>query len=628
VRRTRIVNLSPFFRSRPVVQPVSSDTVRKGLRACGILLLGVAAVLCGSASAQSSSSSSSSSSPATAPAPATASRQTDLLNPTNRPQAAKIERGGAAVTLETSEPLFQIAAALNACGYDADLDKSAPVRAAVRADMNAALAASETARDSRDQLCAYISKHHLNDMGLDVGQYVSLALYLSPPPELTPNVDLTQLPPQAAAVVNVLPLLRTFADDIELHYLWLKHRPEYEALTARVHDPMTDMILDTNLYLHQPVSTFSGRRFLVLLEPMLSPNLTNARVYGSDYIIVMSPDNSTTGDPVSMAQIRHIYLHYVVEPYVYSRGAAMERMQPLLQTVQEAPLEFFYKSDIVALMSECVIKAIEAHLYTIADPAPKKLRGTRSREEDVNYDVEKAAYDAKTNVARDNLVTLDQRQGWVLTRYFYQGLTNMQHNGDGLRDEMAPMIYGMDVQREKKAAQQILFVKSIPPDPLRQEVQPHTIEGMELAELDLLKGNKDDAADIAEKALADPAGDHADATYVLARIDLMDGDPEKASKGFEQTLAMSKDPRTVAWSHIYLGRLYDTMDPPDRTKAVAEYKAALVTRDSLPDTKQAAQSGIAKPFLLPQRDKPADDDQPFDPTGKAEKDSYKPPAPH
>jgi tetratricopeptide (TPR) repeat protein len=461
-----------------------------------------------------------------------------------------------------------------------------------------------------------------------VGQYVSLALYLSPPPELTPNVDLTQLPPQAAGVVNVLPLLRTFAEDVELHFLWLKHRPEYEALTARVHDPMTDMILDTNLFLHQPVSTFTGRRFLVLLEPMLSPNLTNARVYGSDYIIVMSPDNSATGDPVSMAQIRHIYLHYVVEPYVYSRGAAMERMQPLLETVQDAPLEFFYKSDIVALMSECVIKAIEAHLYTIPDPAPKKLRGTRSREEDANYDVEKAAYDAKTTVARDNLVILDERQGWVLTRYFYLGLTNMQRNGDGLREEMAPMIYGMDVQREKKAAQQILFVKSVPPDPLRPEVQPHKIEGLELAELDLLKGDKDDAADIAEKALADPNGDHADATYLLARIDLMDGDPDKASKGFEQTLALSKDPRTVAWSHIYLGRLYDTMDPPDREKAVAEYRAALVTRDSLPDTKQAAESGLAKPFMLPQRDKPAEDDQPFDPTGKAEKDSYKPPTPH
>ena len=617
------MNLFPSFRARPLAH----SGLHSAARVSCIVLLGLAGVAGVQAGAQSSSSSSSSGTEAPAQ-PKAPSRQVDALNPANRPQVAKVERGGAAVTLETNEPLFQISAALNACGYDADLDKSAPVRAAVRADMNTALAASETARDSRDKLCAYIAKHHQNDMGLDVGQYVSLALYLSPPPELTPNVDLTQLPPQAAGVVEVLPLLRTFAEDVELHYLWVKHRPEYEALTARVHDPMTDMILDTNIYLHQPVSTFDGRRFLVLLEPMLSPNLTNARVYGYDYIIVMSPDNSTTGDPVSMAQIRHIYLHYVVEPFVYSRGAAMERMQPLLQTVQEAPLEFFYKSDIVALMSECVIKAIEAHLYLIPDPAPKKARGTRSREDDANYDVLKAAYDAKTNVARDNLVILDERQGWVLTRYFYMGLTNMQRNGDGLRDEMAPMIYGMDVQREKKAAQQVLFVKSVPPDPLRPEVQPRKVEGLQLAELDLLKGNKDDAADIAEKALADPAGDHARAAYLLARIDLMDGDPEKASKGFEQALTLSKDPRTVAWSHIYLGRLYDTMDPPERGKAVAEYKAAMATRDSLPDTKQAAESGLKKPFLLPQRDKPADADEPFDPTGKAEKDSYKPQAPH
>lgn len=553
----------------------------------------------------------------------------EQVNPATRPRAAQIEADGASVTLETSEPLFEVAAGLNACGYDADLEKSAPVRAQVRADMNEALAASEPARESRDQLCAYIAKHHMNDLGLEIGQYVSLALYLSPPPELTPNVDLLQLPPQAAAVVNVLPLLRAYAAAINLHYIWLRHRPEYESLTNRVHDPMVNMIRDTNIYLHQPPGGYDGRRFLVLLEPMLSPNLTNARVYGSDYIIVTSPDNSA-GDPVSMDQIRHIYLHYVVEPQVYSRGQAMERMQPLLKTVQYAPLEFFYKSDIVALMTECIIKAIEAHLYLIPDPPPQRVHGTKARDLLEQYDVEKAAYDAKTKVARDNLVILDQREGWVLTQYFYDGLTTMQHNGDGLREEMAPMIYGMDVNREQRIAEHVLFVKpnEISPDPLRPTQQPRKIEGMDLAELDLMKGDSDDAADLADKALADPHGDHASATYLLARIDLMQGDPEKASQGFQKTLLLSKDPRTIAWSHIYLGRLYDTMSPPDRAKAIAEYKAALATRDGQPDTKQAAESGIANPFALPQRTNSAeDDDKNFDPTGKAEKEAYKPPPP-
>jgi hypothetical protein len=60
---------------------------------------------------------------------------------------------------------------------------------------------------------------------------------------------------------------------------------------------------------------------------------------------------------------------------------------------------------------------------------------------------------------------------------------------------------------------------------------------------------------------------------------------------------------------------------------VAEYKAALTVRDSRPDTKQAAENGIAKPFALPQRARRTDDDKDFDPTGKAEKEAYKPPAP-
>ena len=144
--------------------------------------------------------------------------------------------------------------------------------------------------------------------------------------------------------------------------------------------------------------------------------------------------------------------------------------------------------------------------------------------------------------------------------------------------------------------------------------------------MDLMKGNTADASDLAEKAMADPKGDHGRARYMLARIDLMEGDPDKAMHGFQQTLSMTRDPRTVAWSHIYLGRLYDSMNPPDREHALAEYKAALASRDSRPDTKVAAESGLKKPFALPQRENRAPADDKFDPTGKAEKDAYKPPS--
>jgi tetratricopeptide (TPR) repeat protein len=575
--------------------------------------------MCAVAHAQSSSSSS---------APPGQRATDNSTNPTTRPRAAQIEPGGAAVTLETSEPLFQMAAALNACGYDADLDRSAPVRAEVRADMNAALQQSEDARKSRDALCDYVAQHQLADRGLAIGQYVSLALYLSPAPELTPNVDETEMPPQATQVVNILPLLRTFADRVQLHFIWIHHRAEYEALTARVHDPMVKMILGTNIYLHQPVSSYDGRRFLVLLEPMLSPSLTNARIYGSDYIIVMSPDNSA-GDPVRMNEIRHIYLHYVVEPMVYSRGQAMERIQPVLRGVADAPIEFTYKSDAVALITECLIKAIEARVYVIDSPAPQKPKGAVGRAETEQYLAGKATYDRATALARQRQVDIDESQGWVLTGYFYQTLGVMEHNGDGLRDEIAPMIYGMDVDRERKHAEQTAFVKVAPADPLsRGAVRPRKPEGLELAEADLARGNIDDAADLADKAMQDPKADHGEAQYLLARVNLMQGHAQDAKEGFEKTLSLTKDPRTLAWSHIYLGRLYDTMTTPDRDHAVAEYQAALEVRDPRPDTRQAAEAGLKKPFALPKREQPdQSDDANFDPTGKAQKEAYKPDTP-
>ncbi len=550
-------------------------------------------------------------------------------NPVARPRVAQVEPGGAAVTLEYSEPLFEVATALNVCGYDGDLDHSAPVRSEVRAELNEVLGASESARTSRDAMCAYVAQHRLQDSAQNVGQYVSLALYLSPPPELTPNVDETQLPPQAAAVVNVLPLLRTFAEATQLHLVFVKHRAEYEALAARVHDPMTQTLLNTNIYLHQPVSTYDGRRFLVLLEPMLSPAVTNARIYGTDYIIVMSPDNRGTGDPVRMEDVRHIYLHYVVEPMVYSRGSAMERIQPLLRGVADAPIGFEYKNDVEALLTECLIKAIEAHLYAIPDAAPKKPK-SKARGDIDQYEAAKAIYDRENVAAQNVLAVRDERAGWVLTGYFYRALGALERNGGGLREEIAPMIYGMDVDGERRRAQGIVFVPEAGRDPLGRNVaaKPHTPEGVELAEADLMKGEIPEAADLAGKAMADPAGDHGRARYVLARIDLMEGDPDKAIQGFEETLKMSHDPRTVAWSHIYLGRLYDNMNPPDRPHAVAEYQAALAARDARPDTRTAAESGIKQPFALPRRAQaPKDEDADFDPTGKAQKEAYKPAKP-
>jgi tetratricopeptide (TPR) repeat protein len=147
----------------------------------------------------------------------------------------------------------------------------------------------------------------------------------------------------------------------------------------------------------------------------------------------------------------------------------------------------------------------------------------------------------------------------------------------------------------------------------------------------LMKKDVDGAAEIAESALnADPA--NAEAHYLLGRIDLMEGDPDGALEHLSQTVQLSHDPRTIAWAHIYLGRMYDIAQTPEREKALAEYRAALANRDSQPDTKAAAEKGIQEPFALPKRADPSSDQQQdspadLDPTGKAAKEAYRPTAP-
>ncbi len=262
-----------------------------------------------------------------------------------------------------------MAAALNACGYDEGLDESAPVRQRVRDEINRALAKSEDARAARDKVCLFIAQHRMTGTEKDISQYISLALYLSPPPALETTVDLPEMPPDSTQVVEIAPLLRSFAAAVDLNGIWLTVHRVYDEETDQLHDPLSQMIVSANLYLKMPASTYDGRRFVVVMEPLLSPKLVNARIYGPDYVVVVSPVDGK----IPMSDVRHTYLHYLIEPLLYARSNAIDRMQPILKEVRDAPLDFRYRSDSVALTVECLIKAIEARTMDTGVPV------TRSR---------------------------------------------------------------------------------------------------------------------------------------------------------------------------------------------------------------------------------------------------------
>jgi hypothetical protein len=88
----------------------------------------------------------------------------------------------------------------------------------------------------------------------------------------------------------------------------------------------------------------------------------------------------------------------------------------------------------------------------------------------------------------------------------------------------------------------------------------------------------------------------ARANFILARAALLTRRPEDAVNRFQKVIAQSKEPRLVAWSHIYLGRMLDV--ECKRDEAVTEYQAALAARDGEQDTRLAAERGVKSAYLM------------------------------
>jgi len=526
-----------------------------------------------------------------------------------------IDPAGPTISLISSEPVFVMAAALNACGYDDGIEESAAIRKRVREEINAALAKSEDARAKRDKVCLYIAQHRLTGSVHDISQYISLALYLSPPPDLETTADLPEMPPDSTQVVEIAPLLRDFEAAVNLHGIWLAVRRSYDQETDRLHDPLSQMIVATNLYLKMPATTYDGRRFVVVIEPMLSPRIVNARIYGTDYVVVVSPVNGQ----IRMDDVRHTYLHYVIEPLLYARSNAIDRMQPILKEIHDAPLEFRFRTDTVSLAVECLIKAIEARTMDTGIPVYKIPAGVQ-RSDLPRYERERQANQDKIDAVRIAAVHHDMTQGFVVTQYFYEQLLQFEKDPASLRDTIGEMVYGMDIPQQVHRAREVEFDKQADGDVLQQR-KPRVLTGLDLAEAKLSAGDVATATAMARQALAvhsdtlESVNQEARADFILARAAIMTGHPDQAVDRFQKTLASSKDPRLLAWSHIYLGRMLDL--DCKRDQALTEYQKALSVRDGQQDTRLAAERGVKTAYSVKGHSCEEDDDSADDAPAKS-----------
>ncbi|MBV9341350.1 MAG: hypothetical protein JO159_10755 [Acidobacteria bacterium] len=475
------------------------------------------------------------------------------------------------VTLDKSETLFAVLAAINTCGYDAELGSSDPVRLAIRGEIARNLESAEAAKSVSESLCAFYRDHQQADAVRTYSQYVSLALYLGEPPIFAPKVKDADLPPDAAGVLGLVPLVGKFYVAAGLHDVWERHAAAYAELENRYRDAFAKMAQGTELYLRLPSGSYQGRTFSIYVEPMGPPSQINARNYGAAYFVVVAPG---TASGLKMEQIRHAYLHYLLDPMVGKYAANLNRLEPVLEAVKLAPMDEGFKADPSLLVTECMIRSIEA----------RTMAG------------------AKAPLAeQQQAVDQSMAQGFVLTRYFYERLLDFEKDNVGFKNAIPVMLAQLDVRKEQRRASQVQFA-SVADTELLHLSRPKEGKLLTTAEERLSAGDTDTAEKLAHEALTENNGDPGRAFFILAQISL-NRNINGARDYFERALKATSEPKVVAWSHIYLARILDLEDDqengPLRSQAVAHYKAAVGMSDSLPQAKAAAEQGLQKPYEAP-----------------------------
>ena len=470
------------------------------------------------------------------------------------------------VALETSETLFTVLTAINACGYDQELNSSDPLRAQIRAEVAMAVEDTPAAAAAAAPLCTAYRHHDAGDPTRNLSQFISLALYLEQSPPLTLKVKESELPPDAAAVADMVPLMQAFYEKAGVHAIWERHRARYEELTAIYHDPLAKMTFDTEIYLKLPSAGYLGRQFTVYLDAMGAPGQTNARNYASDYYVVFSP---TAGTSLKMQQIRHTYLHYLLDPLAMKNGSSFTRLAPLLGSVQKAPMDEAFKSNISLLVTECLVRAVELRTASTRTSEAQRMQSLED----------------------------DDRQGYVLARYFYDALARFEKDPAGLRNAYPQMLGAIEVGKETKRASQVAYASEAAPELLHLG-RPRSEHLLINAERQLAAGDRETAQKLAQQALNEQEEDPGRALFILAQVATANRDMEGARTYFQRALETAHEPKVIAWSHIYLGRIFDLKE--DRFAALNEYRAALsAAGTALPEAKVAAERGLDKPYEPP-----------------------------
>ena len=437
----------------------------------------------------------------------------------------------------------------------------------------------------------FYRNHELADPGDTLARYVSYGLIMGPAPRFEISMSREDVPPDVLALEGFSEILAAWYQEAHIEQLYQRARSAYERQARQLDHTLSQVTLVETAYIREILRPSSNRSFTVFAEPLVAAR-SNFRTYAGRYSLVVDPQRDTAAD-----EIRHSLLHFLLDGMALAHHPPVEGRKPLLDVAAKAPrLPLAFREDIVALADECLVKAVELRIQKL--PAPQAQAALDSMEAD----------------------------GFVLIRPMYNGLDAYEKGEDKLSSYYETLVRKINLNAEAKRLAGVKFASlsetsppEVTPIPLLRpapssELEQWLLEGeSQLADKDT-KSARATFERVLEKYPNVPR-----AQYGLAVCVVVDGEEERgktlldtvvselnptgaASAPRGTTLAGDPgpalsantlaDPRTLAWAHIWLGRIYDQRGLRDL--AGVEYRAALAVAKAPESALAAAQRGLAQ----------------------------------
>jgi tetratricopeptide (TPR) repeat protein len=539
-----------------------------------MLLIGLCAVMALPAGGQAQ---------APAPVPAQVQTQTPPAAQTPAPRPRTRSSPQSTVSVDGSEAMFTTICALLAAGFESNV--SSDNWTAFRAQMRERLRQQQG--PAVEAVREFYRQHELRDPGATLSRYLWFGLVSGPAPAFQPVLRRDELPPEIVALEGFSEILSNYYQEQKIGQLWRQVQPIYSREVERLHGPVSQVVFVASGYLREILEPSGPRTFAIVVEPLVG-RITNVRNFGDHYALVLSG-----GEEIPADVVRHAFLHFLLDPLpmMYPHVTAVKR--PLFEKAAAAPrLAPELKDDYASYFAECTVRAVELKLKRMS---PGEREAAMSR---------------------------DDEDGYVLVKPLFGALPKFENSEPSMKLFFPDLVRAVDMGAETKRLAAVKFAPAETAKPedetaseevaRRRNAAPTTVPNDAEVITALTEGERriaeknPRAAEASFQKVLTKYPDQARAWYGIGLVALLDHDAARAKQVFGRLTAgehaATQDPMVLAWSHVYLARIYDDEGNPEVAKM--EYQSVLSVEGGPEQAKLAAQKGLAvfagdKPIARP-----------------------------